>query len=168
MIFSLYYGNQIQEKQTLLNKLNILLLNLYEGTMMHLFFSLSFPSCCFPFFLFSLPFFSFVLSSPFFGSLNIEHLYRTCNITSLSSVTFIKSANQCSFKLCLIVQLVAVWTLMYITSLIADIEQKLYGVSLSLLFIPLNDEVAQFQSATETSNSFKGVICVIKSTLHLY
>ena len=35
-------------------------------------------------------------------------------------------------------------------SLIADIEQKLYGVSLSSLFIPLNDEVAQFQSATET------------------
>ena len=100
---------------------------------MHLFFFLSFPSCCFPFFLFSQLFFSFVLSSPFFGSLNIEHLYRTCNITSL----------------------------------IADIEQKLYGVSLSLLFIPLNDEVAQFQSATETSNSFKGVKCVIKSTLHL-
>lgn len=134
MIFSLYYGNQIQEKQTLLNKLNIIFLNLYEGTMMHLFFSLSFPSCCFPFFLFSLLFFSFVLSSPFFGSLNIEQLYRTCNITCL----------------------------------IADIEQKLYGVSLSSLFIPLNDEVAQFQSATETSNSFKGVKCVIKSTLHLY
>ena len=31
-----------------------------------------------------------------------------------SSVTFIKSANQCSFKLCLIVHLVAVWTLIYI------------------------------------------------------
>ena len=30
-----------------------------------------------------------------------------------SSVTFIKSANQCSFKLCLIVHLVAVWTLIY-------------------------------------------------------
>ena len=30
-----------------------------------------------------------------------------------SSVTFIKSANQCSFKLCLIVHLVAVWTLVY-------------------------------------------------------
>ena len=30
-----------------------------------------------------------------------------------SSVTFIKSANQCSIKLCLIVHLVAVWTLIY-------------------------------------------------------
>ena len=31
----------------------------------------------------------------------------------VTSVTFIKSANQCSFKLCLIVHLVAVWTLIY-------------------------------------------------------
>ena len=31
-----------------------------------------------------------------------------------SSVTFIKSANQCSIKLCMIVHLVAVWTLIYL------------------------------------------------------
>ena len=35
-----------------------------------------------------------------------------------SSVTFIKSANQSSIKLCLIVHLVAVWTLIYFTILI--------------------------------------------------
>ena len=32
----------------------------------------------------------------------------------------------------------------------------------------VSDEVAQFQRATETSNSFKGMKFVIKSTLHLY
>ena len=49
----------------------------------------------------------------------------TLGLWTVTSVTFIKSANQCSFKLCLIVHLVAVWTLIYYITAI-KLRSKLF------------------------------------------